>query len=479
MKKRSLTNNAILNSFRQVSSMLFSMITFPYVSRIIQATNYGKVSFISSLMGYFSLIASLGISNYAIRQGTRLRDNQRELSYFANQIFSINFYSTLIAYLLLFITYCFWSKLQNYSLLILIQAPIIILTTLGVEWVYTIYEDYLYITIRSVLMQLVSLCGILMFVKNVNDYLIYALIITISSGGANVFNFIHSKKYLNLKLVTKLDLKKHLPPILALFSSAIMISIYVNSDITIIGILKDNRDVGVYTVSVKIYTILKQLLSAVIVVTLPHLSYLLGQNQIKKYRLLMNKILQTLLVFVIPLSIGLILEGKNIIRLIGGNGYLNGTFSLQILSVTIVFSLLGSFITTAVLLPYGQERKILLITSVSAVINLILNFVLIPIGGINGSAFTTMIAELLVATLSFYYSKKFTSINIFTLNILQVIISCIPIIIICIFINSFNFSYILELTFSIILSVFLYFVSLLCFKNKIIISYLKVVKNKL
>lgn len=473
MKKKSLKKNAFLNSLRQVSTILFSMITFPYISRVIQASNYGKISFANSLVGYFSLIAAMGISNYAIREGAKIRDDKQKLEVFSNQIFTINLYTTISAYFLLFIVYIFWNKLHSYTELLLIQATLIFLTTIGVEWIYGIYEDYAYITYRSVIVQIVSLILIFLFVKTREDYLRYAFVLLLSSGGGFVFNFFHSRKYTNLKVVRNVNFRKHFLPMLILFSSSIMISIYVNSDITILGILKSAREVGIYTVSVKIYTIAKQILNSIVVVMLPRLSYLLGKNQVEKYQKSVNEIFQFLLIIILPIIVGLICESRNVIMLIAGNSYLAGVVSLQILSLTIGSAVIGSYFTTVVLLPNGKEKIILMITILSSLLNLILNLILIPFWGINGSAFTTFLAESLVAILSLIYSNRYVNINLLNLNFIQSLLSSLMIIICCYLVSLLMLNYIIDIVISVLLSVLVYMVCMIMLKNRFVINTMK------
>ena len=71
MKKRSIKLNAILNGFRSILNILFPVITFPYVSRILSVKGIGIYNFSSSIVSYFLLIAALGINTYAIREGAK------------------------------------------------------------------------------------------------------------------------------------------------------------------------------------------------------------------------------------------------------------------------------------------------------------------------------------------------------------------------------------------------------------------------
>lgn len=157
MKKRSLRLNALLNSLRSILNILFPIITFPYVSHVLQVRGIGIYNFSNSIVSYFLLIAGLGINTYAVREGAKLRDNQIKISRFASEVFTINIYSTIISYLLLLLCLFIFSKLHNYLSCILIFSIQIFFTTIGTEWVYQIYEDYSYITLRSILFQILSI----------------------------------------------------------------------------------------------------------------------------------------------------------------------------------------------------------------------------------------------------------------------------------------------------------------------------------
>lgn len=216
MKTKSLKINTVLNVIKQLCSVLFPLITIPYVTRILQATNYGKVNFGSSIVSYFTLIAAFGITNYSIREGGQIRNDKEKFAKFANEIFTINLLSTCIAYSGLILVLFISPKIRSYSILILIQSITIILSTLGANWINTIFEDYLFITLRYIVMQVVSLVLLFLFVHTPDDYIIYAVINIIATAGGNLLNIPYIRKYVRLKLTFR-DLKKHLVPLVLLF----------------------------------------------------------------------------------------------------------------------------------------------------------------------------------------------------------------------------------------------------------------------
>lgn len=71
--------NAFLNGFKNVLNLLFPLLTFPYVSKILNVEGIGRYNFAQSAVSYFSLIAGLGISSYAIREGAKYRENKKNL----------------------------------------------------------------------------------------------------------------------------------------------------------------------------------------------------------------------------------------------------------------------------------------------------------------------------------------------------------------------------------------------------------------
>ena len=121
-KSKSLGINALLNAIRSGLSVVFPLITYPYAFRVLHAEGIGKVNYALSIIGYFSLIAALGISTYAVREGAKLRKNKEKLIEFCNQIFSINILTSIMAYVLLFFCVCNIQALREYEQLIILLS---------------------------------------------------------------------------------------------------------------------------------------------------------------------------------------------------------------------------------------------------------------------------------------------------------------------------------------------------------------------
>ncbi len=470
MKKRSLGINAFLNSLRSVLNLLFPLITFPYVSRILSVNGMGIYNFSNTYVNYFILIAGLGIATYAVREGAKYRDNKGLISKFASQVFTINIYSTIIAYILLLGSLVIFKNLHNYVSCILIFGLQIIFTTVGTEWIYTIYEDYSYITIRSILFKILSIVLLFILVRKPEDYLWYAAITVFASVGSNILNYIHARSFCNIKLVKDTNWRYHLKPILIIFASSVAVTLYVSSDTTILGLLKNDYAVGIYSVSVRIYQMAQGLLTALLTVTIPRLAMLLGQRRLKEYNQVLSNVIGMLSILVLPASVGLIMLSKNVVLIIAGRKYLSSVDSLKIITWAIIFSIFSWIFSDCVLIPAKREAKVLKNTIVTGITNIVLNFIFIPFMSYNGTSLSTVIAEFMVMIMNGWACWDIIKPVILkrdTLkNLLDSIIGCVGIVVVCLLCDFGFESMILKTIFSVVLSVIMYGAILVLLGNK-------------
>ena len=105
MKEKSIKINAVLNVMKTVLSLVFPLITFPYITRVLQVNAIGKYDFSVSVISYFSLIAALGITTYAVREGTKYRGDQENESVRKRDFFYQSLCNDRIVYPVIFGTY--------------------------------------------------------------------------------------------------------------------------------------------------------------------------------------------------------------------------------------------------------------------------------------------------------------------------------------------------------------------------------------
>lgn len=191
-----------------------------------------------------------------------------------------------------------------------------------------------------------------------------------------------------------------------LFYSA-MITVYSNADIIMLGVMKNDSVVGAYSVSAKIYGIAKNIFIAALTVLLPRMSAYLGNNELTKMKTIINKTLNILMIGLVPAIVLIIYFAKTIILIVAGKDYLQGTESLQLLSIALLFAVISSLLTTNIMIPNRQENKITKIVTISALSNVILNYFLIPVYGASAAALTTVIAEMIVCIGAIIYTKGY------------------------------------------------------------------------
>ena len=477
-KTKSVGTNAFLNIIKQCCAIIFPLITFPYASRVLEVENYGKVSFGTSIISYFTLLAGLGIANYAIREGARIRDDREKFSTFVNEVFTINIVSTLISYAILFLTLIFWDKLGSYRVLILVQSISILFTTIGTDWINSIYEEYTYITIRYVVVHIIAIVLMFIFVRDSSDYIIYAFIAIFGTVGANVINIFHIRKIVKLRLVKVKNYKLHLVPMIMLFCNSLSVLIYVSSDVTMLGLLSDDKSVGIYSAATKMYNIIKQLLNAIIVVMIPRLSALLGKEMYDEYNKLLRNSFHAIVTLLMPAITGVFVLSYEIIWIIGGEQYALGYEALRILSIALGGSVFANFFNNAILVPNKKEKYFLIGTLTAAIANIVLNVFLIPTLDYVGAAVTTVIAEYVVLGFGLFFSRGLYTFRFNWRDLISSLGGCMLIALISYVLHNFVESILIRTVATCLCSIIGYCVVIVIFKNSLASNAIAQVKKK-
>lgn len=404
---KNIAVSAALNIVRQACMIAFPLITYSYATRILGTGGIGIYEFAQSIISYFALIAALGIANYAVRDGAKYIKQVKEsgkasekLNDFVSEVFSINIVMTVIAYCILAGAVCLIPLLRNYSVVIMIMSLSILFTTLSMDWVNSLFEDYLYLTIRYVAVQLVAILGLVVFVRTESDLYKYAAISIFGVVATGTMNFVYIRRFVKFRFTFKMNLAKHMIPIFILFCNNIASVVYLNSDVTILRILTDENTVGLYGVASKIYTMIKSLMNAAIFVIIPRFSMYVSQGDNEearqKYKDGLKNLLAPLMAVLAPSCVGLYFLAEDVIRIVAGEKFVGGADALKILSVALLFAVMACFMAYAIIMPYKLEKYFLISTSVAALVNIMLNFAIIPVIGLNAAAWTTLLAEVMV-----------------------------------------------------------------------------------
>ena len=388
--------NAVLNAIRSGMSVVFPLITYPYALHVLGAEGIGRVSFGNSIISYFSLFAAMGVSTYAVREGVKRKNNREAFSMFCSEILAINLISMFFSYLLLGVYLGISETLQSYRLLIAIQSISIFLTTIGMDWINVIYENYSMMTVRSIVTYIVSAFFLYLLVRHPEDYYRYAFLIVLSNGIVCVSNLYYVRRHIVFSFRRKSEILPHLKPMITFFANNAAIAVYVNIDMTMVGFMKGDVSTGIYAAAVRVYTVIKDIFIALYVVALPKLVQCIEKKEDNEYRKIYTDVVCGIMLLLIPVGNGLFMMADEIMYVLGGNEFIAAGGTLRILSFSLVAAVLGGLITALHNVATKREKTNLSATVYGAILNAGLNVYFINRFNYNGAAFTTLIAEVFV-----------------------------------------------------------------------------------
>lgn len=478
MKQKSIIKNYIYNVTLTVLNMIFPIITFPYISRVIGVEGVGKVNFVSSIATYFILFASLGIPAYGIREIARVRDNKERMSKVFSEVFLINAISTLICFLIYYVCIFSFKDFSKERELYIVTGILIFFNGLNIDWFYQGIEEYKFITTRSIVFKIVSIIMLFVLVHTKQDYVVYAGITVIASSGSNIVNVINCRHYVKLTY-NHLSLKKHIKPILILFSTQVAVSIYIYLDTIMTGMLSNNVSVGYYTAAIKIDKMSVSIVTALSAVLLPRLSYYV-ENQMKdEFNKVLIKSISVILFLAIPMTIGLYMLAPEIILLFSGKEFMPAILDMRIMAPLVLIISLSYLINIQIFMPLGKEKLGLRCILFGAVINVILNLTLIPYFKHTGTAISTCITEFCVTMSMIIYSYNYIKHKVLNLKNIKYLFASFTIVIDVLLMRKIFSNHAIIVLFSIIVSIITYFVILLLCKDDILNFILNTGKTKI
>lgn len=423
----SLKTNVILNYINTITGIIFPVITFPYASRILLPEGIGLVNFQASIISYIVLFTSLGIPLYAVKEIAKYRDNIALRNKVTVEITALSILLSLVGYIAVFIIGKFAPQINTHLSLFYILSLNILFTSLGVNWFYQAIEDFKFITIRAVAIRTLAAASLFIFVKDKSDLLIYGAITVGSTVGNNFINFIHLRKYIPIKTLksVKLNIFKHLKPALHIFVLNLIISIYVQLNTIMLGFMDGDYAVGIYTAGNKIPHILLSLVTSMGVVLLPRCSNLVASGKLEEFKSVCNKAIRLVLILSLPFTTGLILLAEPIISIFCGDAFIEAVPVIYWTAPVILFIGLTNVIGIQILYPLSKENIVIYSTLGGAIVNFILNLLLIPKYSAIGAGISTFAAELAVLTIQIIAGKKYIPVSIFNKTNIKYLIATI------------------------------------------------------
>lgn len=481
MKIKSLKHNYIMYSVRMFGATFFGLIIFPYVARTLGAENLGKVQFVVSIVNYFILLINLGIPYYGKREIAFVREDKDKMTMVVLELLTILFISTIVVIILYILSFTLIDYLIPYRKLLIMNIIYLVLNMFNVDWFYQGIENQEYITKRDVVLKIISGVLIFYFIKENRDYLKYAGILVLSLAGTNILNFKKLFEYINLNknLIQKIKLKRHIKPILILFTTSLATTVFSSVDSVMVRVLVSEKALGYYSLANRVGRMPMMITLAVFTVFYPRLCNLVNMDDYKKYCSLGNKGLTYSLLLSVPATVGVFVLSPEIINIMGGKEFGPSVNILRGFSVLVTVMTFALF--TGNNLVINRKEDIFMKGQILASIgNVIFNFIFIPILGGIGAALGTIIAESIAIC---YRLKKgikiFSKFKIFDKNKLKILVSSLVMGIIIYEIKGFNDSLIINLLIKIFLGIVIYIITLVILKEENIIEVIFKIKFKM
>ena len=424
---QSVKVNYILNLIYTGTQMLFPLITFPYVCRVIEADGIGQINFFQSIISYISLFTCLGIPMYAIREIARNRSDVVQMNRTAMEILLLHSMLTLVGYAIVAILCLTVPQIQVNIPLFLILSLTIFFTAIGCEWFYQGIEDFKYITIRGLIIKTVSVVLLFIFVKSKTDLLYYGCYTVFGVLGGNIFNFFRLRKYIHREniIFSELHIKRHIKPVLKVFSFSVVTSIYLQLNTVLLGFLKNALAVGYFAAATKVMQMLLTMSVCLGSVMMPRASHLIAENKEAEFNRLIQKSYDFTLAIALPMTIGLIFCAPSLITALCGVKFEHSILPSQIIAPIILMVAISNVFGIQVLFPKGKINIVTLCCGIGAVADLILNLCLIPLFSYIGTSIAYLGAEVATTVSMYFIGRRYIPIIYFKKSHLTYALGCV------------------------------------------------------
>ena len=403
-KEPKLRVNLIYNLGYQIFAIVLPLITAPYVSRVLGADNIGRYSYIQACANYFFLFAMLGVSNYGNRTVASVRDDKEKLEKTFWEIYVFQFCvggAVCLAYLI----YCTYMVKQD-NLIAYIQFFYVASGCLGINWLMFGLEQFKLITIRNIIIRIGMTLSIFIFVQDHGDLPVYTAIIALGNLISVLAIWPFVLKYIRFRLPNISRIVKHIKPNLLLFFPVVAVSFYNIMDKLMLGVMSTKIEVGFYTYAENITQIPNTLILAFDNVMLPRMANLYAAGQKEKALSLMDSVMMFAMMAAAAMSFGLAGIAPIFAPWFYGIEFARCGLFITLLCPIIIFKGWAGALRTQYIIPNKKDTVYLVSLTLGSIINLFVNYILIPKFQGVGAIIGTIAAEFMVAFIQFFMLRK-------------------------------------------------------------------------
>lgn len=404
MSKKSITKNYIYNLTYQILVVILPLVTTPYLARTLQSEGIGIYSYTLSIMEYFMLAGSLGISLYAQREIAYKADNIKERSKIFWEIILLKTITMIISIISFYIIFARTGEYALYYKLLTLQ---LIANVFEISWFFQGIEEFKKTVSKNIVVKLVSVLCIFIFVKSPEDLVKYYIIYACSTLFGNISLWVYLPKVIEKIELKKLNILKHLKPTIALFIPQVATQIYTVLDRTMMGTMISNMsEVGYYEQSQKIIKILLTVVTSLATVMIPRMAKTYINGEAKKLEQYLEKSFNFVLILSIPMILGIISVSQKFVPIFFGPGYDKVITLINITSPIVLIMGLNNVIGSQYLLPTKRQKEYTIAVVVGAIVNFILNLLLIKKYTSVGASLATILAEIVIVLIEIFIIRK-------------------------------------------------------------------------
>ncbi|KAA8719131.1 oligosaccharide flippase family protein [Lactococcus garvieae subsp. garvieae] len=391
--------NYILNSSYQLLIVIIPIITIPYISRVLGPEGIGLNTFTSAIAQYFILAGSIGITTYGNREIAYHQQDKAKRSQIFWEISFLRFITIFLA-LLAYGVFLYFQKenLQIY----LLQGLAILAAAFDISWYFMGVENFKRTVGRNFIVSLISVGCLFIFVRNESDLPIYVAIITGSPLIGNLSLWPYLKKEVYRPNFTSLKIKKHLYPTLMLFLPQIATQIYLVVNKNMIGMMDSIVHAGFFAQSDSIIKVTLSLVTSLGVVMLPRISNMFAEKDYEGIKRTVTRSFDIMSSLAIPIMFGIMGISLKFAPFFFGSSFDQVGTLMMIEAPIVVFIAWSNVLGIQYLLPLNKMKYFTTSVTIGAVLNVLINLLFIPLFGVIGAMFGTVIAEGAVTVYQMY-----------------------------------------------------------------------------
>lgn len=397
-----LVKNFTSLSLLQLANYIFPVITLPYLVRVLGPEKYGLINFAAAFSAYFVIITDYGFNLSATQEISVNRNDKEKVSEIFSSVLTIKiilfFLSSGIFFLIVNMFELFSNDAGLYSIMFIGVVGIVLFPL----WVYQGVEQMKYILIINVAIRSVTIVSIFLLVKVENDYLLLAVIYTITQVMTGITGLFFAIRKFDLRYLfpSKVQLLEQLKKGWNLFLSSIWINLYTTSNVFILGLFAPSSVVGYYSAADKVRIAFQGILSSMSQSVFPYVNKLLAESY-QKFISFNRKLLKISVIIGIIISSSLFLFAEPIVKIVLGNEYSPSVIVLRIIAWLPLIIFLSNVFGIQTMLPLNYQKRFSQILFLAALINLMISFSIVPSYFEIGTAVSMLVTEIFV-TLSFF-----------------------------------------------------------------------------